>query len=364
MANADFLVTWPGLSSSPSTTPPWTLSHRRSSGEVMPTVASTSNATGTSSFFTFLPALSTSDPTSAFTAVSYIRLLTMPSNYPTTATANAITRGPTSFIYASSTVAPTGKAEDAVLTQHNQAHSTTSLDLSTPIALASSNQTDLGAPVATPDAAAGRTTRDKYLIAHGLRRGKAVIGTLGVLFFSPIAILIARYFRGSTWFPAHAAFNILAAILIVTAFGIGYVQTGFPHFQDTHTQVGLSLLVLVLVQVVFGALAHRTKSEANPDARFPTLSGKSPIRLGHMLMGLAILGLGLAQVYLGMEEYPANSDGMETVARGVFIVYYVLVAIISVMYIGGWVKEFFGGNRGASSDNEKSRLRAGGDSPL
>ncbi|KAK4704510.1 hypothetical protein P7C70_g1704, partial [Phenoliferia sp. Uapishka_3] len=188
--------------------------------------------------------------------------------------------------------------------------------------------------------------RDKYLIAHGSTHPfSAVIGTTGVLFFIPAAILVARYLRRHTWFPIHAALNALGAACIVVAFGIGYYETGSPHFQDTHTKVGLALLILVLVQVVLGSVAKATKSDPNNHSRLPTLSRKSPIRLVHIVVGLATLGLGLAQPWLGFHEYPGNSDGGQSVARGVFIVYYILIALIAFLYLMGWVKEAMGRNR-------------------
>ncbi|KAK4703774.1 hypothetical protein P7C70_g2437, partial [Phenoliferia sp. Uapishka_3] len=348
MANADFLVTWPNVATGVSTTTPWTLSHRNSPGEVMPVVASTASATETPAFFTFLPALSTSDAGSSFTVVSYIRLLSMPSGYPTTASANAITRGSMNFIYASSTVKPDNNAENAQLTQHDQSHAKTSLDLSIPITLSAATATGSSAAGASSTGGAApagiitkvpsRSTRDMYLIAH------AVIGTLGLLLFTPAAILLSRFLRSSTWFPAHAALNGLAAVLVVIAFALGTSQA-FINFKDTHTKVGLALLILILIQVVFGALAHRIHIVPNPNARFPTLSGKGPIRLGHIVMGLAILGLGFAQIHLGFDEYPLKSDGGQDVPHGVYIVFYIIIALVAASYLGGWVREFLGGNK-------------------
>ncbi|KAL8276339.1 hypothetical protein RQP46_011264 [Phenoliferia psychrophenolica] len=305
----------------------------------MPVLASTVAATSTNSFYTFLPAISTSDASSSYTVVSYLRLLAMPSGYVTTSAMKTIARGPQSFIYASSTIKPDSTAENAVLTQHNQAHSSFSLDLSTAITLDatsnSSTSTSSGDAIAT--ASVSRSKRDMYLIAH------ATVGSLGLLLFSPMAILIARLFRGSTWFPAHAALNLLAAALVVTAFALGYTQV---H------RIGIALLVLILVQVVFGAFAHRTKASPHPSSRLPTLSGKSPVRLVHIVLGVTILGLGLYQVHEGLEEYPDNSDGGETVPRGVFIVYYILISIIAASYLAGWIKEFLGKNQPAGMEGK------------
>lgn len=119
MPNADFLVTWPNLETAGASSA-WTLSHRDTPAQVMPVAASTSSGTTTSDFFTYLPALSTTDGTSPFTLVSYLRPLSFPSNYVSTAVTTSITRGVNSFIYASSTVKPANTAETATLTQHDQ----------------------------------------------------------------------------------------------------------------------------------------------------------------------------------------------------------------------------------------------------
>lgn len=117
MQNADILVAWP-------TAAGWTLSHRQSpSGENMPVVASTVAATSTSAFYTYLPELSTIDAASSFTAVTYLRFLAAPADYPSTSTFTSLTKASTRFIYASSSIKPDGDAEDAVLTQHNQVRS-------------------------------------------------------------------------------------------------------------------------------------------------------------------------------------------------------------------------------------------------
>lgn len=122
MANADFLITWPNpaTATGPSSTP-WTISHRQSpGGENQPVIASTAATTSTNNFFTYLPALSSTDPASPYTVVSYLRLLSMPADYPTTSSFKSITRGKNSFIYASSTFQPQNAAENAILTQHDQ----------------------------------------------------------------------------------------------------------------------------------------------------------------------------------------------------------------------------------------------------
>ncbi|KAL8292516.1 hypothetical protein RQP46_001128 [Phenoliferia psychrophenolica] len=347
MMNADFLVTWPNLAAGATPATPFTLSHRNSPGEIMPVVA---EAGATLNHFTLLPQLSSLDASSSFTAVSYIRLLAMPSGYVTTSTMKTIARGPQSFIYASSTVKPEGTAEDAVLTQHDQAHGPTMLDLSVPITLAAAGTSSSAPATGVTSSKPPRAKRDMYLIAH------AVVGTLGLLLFSPAAILVARLLRGSTWFPAHAALNLLAAVLVIAGFALGYTNNLGPHFHDTHTKCGLALLILVLLQVLLGSVAHRVKASPSPTARFPTLSGKSPVRLVHIVLGIAIIALGFFQIHEGFEEYPLYSTGGESVPMGAYIVYYILIALIAAAYLAGWIKEGLGMNAPAHSGSNVEKV--------
>jgi hypothetical protein len=97
-----------------------TLSHRLANGENMPMLAGTTPQTATANYYTFLPALSTLDPASTITVVSYLRLLTMPDSYPNPSAFKSISRAKTQFMYASSTSPPGSNQENAILTQHDQ----------------------------------------------------------------------------------------------------------------------------------------------------------------------------------------------------------------------------------------------------
>lgn len=117
------MVVWPAQVGFDGTAPtnPWTLSHRNpTGGEAQPVLAGPADsATATEEFYTFLPHLS-SNTTDSYTAVSWIRPLMMPANYPGKSPNINLARVATEFIYASSSVPPGNPAQNAVLTQHNQ----------------------------------------------------------------------------------------------------------------------------------------------------------------------------------------------------------------------------------------------------
>lgn len=114
-----------------------------------------------------------------------------------------------------------------------------------------------------------------------------------LLFFSPLAILTARYFRHLPWFRIHASIQFSAYMLVVTAVAISMSHVE-EHFANNHSILGIVIFIALSVQVVLGATAHRSpqyKKSAQPkDSDEPTVfesaTGKPAIRLGHIVFGL------------------------------------------------------------------------------
>lgn len=122
MADGDILVAWPSFGPGKPIDPlnAWTLSHRQAPGHTPPMVTSPDPALSTNTFFTVIPALTTTDPASPFTVLTFVRLLKEADNYPSTSPHKEIMRDPTSFIYASSSHRPPSAAQDAPLAKHDQ----------------------------------------------------------------------------------------------------------------------------------------------------------------------------------------------------------------------------------------------------
>ncbi|KAK4704668.1 hypothetical protein P7C70_g1538, partial [Phenoliferia sp. Uapishka_3] len=366
MVDADLIVMWPTFTGSPATDPAtsWVLSHRNAPGHVMPTVASADASLATSNFYTLLPALSTTDPSSAFTAVSFVRLLEMPSNYPSTSPHKSITQTSTSVCYASSSDRPPTTTQDATITQHNQGHAAIMMDLSTKANLvpgvspvASSGGDDGGGPAekpswsseawpdikGLPQSKLALTRRDKFLAAH------AAIASIALLFFSPLAILTARYFRHLPWFRIHASIQFLSYMLVFVAFVIAAnnVQGG-QHFKNNHTILGFIIFIAMTIQLALGATAHRApqyKNSAKPKLAsdptvFESVTGKPMIRLGHIAFGLFITIVGWAQIRLGLEIWVEYSDSGRQVPLAVLIIFWALVGLESAeVFLGRFLKE-------------------------
>ncbi|KAK4698495.1 hypothetical protein P7C70_g7780, partial [Phenoliferia sp. Uapishka_3] len=355
MVDADLLVMWPTFITAAATDPmtSWVLSHRNAPGHVMPSPASADPKLDTANFFTLVPALTTTDPGSAFTSVSFVRLLAMPSNYPSTSPHKDITPASTSICYASSSNRPATNTEDATITQHNQAHSPMLMDLSvkanaapgaSPTAAGSATGTaDGGAASASTSAKPGFSRRDKFLAAH------AAIASIALLFFSPLAILTARYLRRLPWFKIHASVQFSAYFLVVIAFSIALanVKDG-QHFQNSHAYLGVAIFLLLNIQMGIGVAAHQSpryknastlQNPADPTV-FEAVTGKPWIRLGHITLGLIVTILGWAQIRLGLEIWVEYSDSGRQVPMVIIILFWALIVVESAeVFLGRFLKE-------------------------
>jgi cytochrome b561 len=176
------------------------------------------------------------------------------------------------------------------------------------------------------------------------------LASVATLITAPAAILIGRYFRSrSWWFKAHLTLQTLTAILVITGITISLVAVNHngngtqlvgPH-KDPHHDLGLSVLILFLVQFTLGVVAHYTHSAAHgKDSVFPTLmTPKSPLRHIHVVFGIIITALLYAGVKTGMDEWDNVADNATLVPKGIRVAYWVLFGLAVVAYFFGWILE-------------------------
>jgi len=157
---------------------------------------------------------------------------------------------------------------------------------------------------------------DRIVIAH------AVFGYLTFLIVLPAGILLARLGRHLTyWLRAHyilQSFLALPMTLITFALGctaVSEVRSG--SFNASHKIIGLTLSLLLLVQILLGLLSHQ------PD---PALWNYV-----HILVGLSIIVLGYAEVQTGLNLFRA-SFGRYT-PQVVEYVVWLLIALESTVYL-------------------------------
>lgn len=98
----------------------------------------------------------------------------------------------------------------------------------------------------------------------------------------------------SRWFTAHWIIQlIISGPVIFAGWSMGYntsEQLQLGHFVDPHQKMGLTLLILYVVQVVIGALIHFVKMPSFFRGRRP------PQNYFHVFLGLVIFILAESQV--------------------------------------------------------------------
>lgn len=166
----------------------------------------------------------------------------------------------------------------------------------------------------------------------------AAIGSIALLFLSPMAILIARYCRrlNIPWFKIHATIQVCAFLMILTAFTLAAAVAGGPHFANSHSRLSLIIFALLLCQLAIGVTAHRSPAYHNQAAQsddnsiaLASIKGKPLIRICHIALGLGITILGWAQIRLGLEEWVQGSDSGRNVPPVVVIIFWILIGVES-----------------------------------
>ncbi|GHJ90329.1 hypothetical protein NliqN6_6731 [Naganishia liquefaciens] len=184
----------------------------------------------------------------------------------------------------------------------------------------------------------------------------ASIGSAATMVIFPLGVLGARGLRVITarWWWAHGqradtqsrnpAKTLTAALqgifglgCIVAAFVLGVilVDSG-DNFTEGHRRTGLVLLILVVVQAIFGImlkLASKTRIQ-DPD-RVPSIKGHPLQNFLHIFNGLAILGLGFYQTWSGFSLIEQGSNGSLRTPLVVYVLWGVIVGVVTALYLAG-----------------------------
>lgn len=307
MSGSKMVIVW---SNSDGT---FTLSQRTGSGHVLPTVDSNPSSVATKLD-------SGSDVTGSTPKFAF----TMPVSG---------TLGTENIIWAFGTTNPGSSSASASFSEHYDMGSS-SLDLSGSTTTSSgSNPYSTGGSGSNNSGnnsggTSSLTSTDRMVIAHG------IICILGFLFFLPLGSLVARYFRASTstWFKAHQTIqSLLAGPLVIVGFSLGIAVVasgGGPHFDSSHTRLGLALFVLYLIQVLLGNIIHRFKSKS-------ALRRRPVQNYIHVVLGIFIIGLSFYQVHTGYEDEYPDATGQEPLPKAADIIFYVWLVLIPVLYLAG-----------------------------
>lgn len=244
------------------------------------------------------------------------------------------TVGTQNIIWAFGDTNPGSSSPDASFDQHwDQGQS--SLDLSKSLGTSTSS-TSAPSPSSTEgsenDNNGGTslplTYTDRLIIAHG------ILCVMGFLFFLPLGSLVARYLRTSTntWFKAHQAIQfLLAGPIIAVGWSLGIaavVSGGGPHFDNTHTRLGLVLLILYVVQANIGNIIHRFKPKS-------ALRRRPAQNYFHVFLGIIIIGASFYQVHTGYKDEFPEATGQDPLPKSVDIIFYVWTLLVPLLYFGG-----------------------------
>lgn len=268
MPDTPIVVTWPNDDGS------ITLSQRQAPAHIMPTVVENPDQTATLEWDNSI--LATNSTSIAFT-------LPLP-----TSSLNSVP-----LIWAYSSQRPSSSAVDAALVQHDNM-GTFTIDLTQPMNALPTGTAAITTVVGTSTQVVGPTPTgrpsnsgnagpDIVLSASQKKiRTHGILMSVGFLVLLPLGVFIARFSRTipslkNRWFTAHWFVQfVLSGPIIFAGWALGHQFAGDVHYQDNHTRAGLALLILYLVQLVWGTIIHFFKPARKPLPPLTTTAIPSP----------------------------------------------------------------------------------------
>lgn len=136
-----------------------------------------------------------------------------------------------------------------------------------------------------------------------LRRNHGVVMFLTWGVVTPVAILIARYFKhiGHLWYQLHMGLQMATLVLHLTGFALAVrAAEGTTHFGGLHQVVGLMATLALFAQIALGFLANRMFSPGRD--KVPVW----PDRV-HWWLGRVLLGGTAFNIFLGLALYKADA---------------------------------------------------------
>jgi len=167
-------------------------------------------------------------------------------------------------------------------------------------------------------------------------RNHALLCSIGFLILLPLGALVPRYTRTLRykWFHAHWPIQFLiAGPIIFAGCALGHQTTSMletGHFQDPHQKIGLSLLILYVVQLSIGVFVHFFK--------LPELfrGYRPPHSYFHVFLGLTIIILAQYQVHYGLYiEWDIGTGGLHQVPDSAKHAWLALVVVFWALYALG-----------------------------
>ncbi|WYZ40101.1 hypothetical protein EsH8_IV_000442 [Colletotrichum jinshuiense] len=146
------------------------------------------------------------------------------------------------------------------------------------------------------------------VLAHG------VMAAIIFLLIVPVSVFTARFYTAKPGYaiPYHAQLNILAALMLVAVFTLGWFSVGPERsWTNPHHAIGLAIFVMFLLQIIGGRLVRHIR-------------GRSLRKMIHRWSGRLIALLGVIQVPLGLTLYGSP--------KWTFIIYSLWMAFLLLVY--------------------------------
>lgn len=157
------------------------------------------------------------------------------------------------------------------------------------------------------------------LIAHG------VLASLAFVILFPagaIAIRLAS-FPGVVWL--HAAFQIVAYLVYIAAFGLGvYIASGMGMLDHHHPIIGIFVFIAMILQPVFGFLHH---------ALYKKYQSRTLWSYVHIWLGRIAITLGIINGGLGLQW----ADTMNMSSKKGIIAYAVIAVVVWLAWVAASV---------------------------
>ena len=154
--------------------------------------------------------------------------------------------------------------------------------------------------------------------------GSLMLFAFGFMF--TMAIFVARYLKGhSWWFPLHWGLVLTATAMITAAFIIIAIEVGSEQFAMAHGRLGLATVIMTYLTVFLGVYCHFSW---NPDRKGPPIW---PDQV-HWWAGRITLVMAYVNIVLGtvMPDFPL-SFATSWISGFVFL-YFLLVFCACLLY--------------------------------
>lgn len=170
-----------------------------------------------------------------------------------------------------------------------------------------------------------------------LLKSHAIFMSLAWVFFAPVGIIVARYWRDdwpekkacgtAIWFQAHRVLQSFTVIFTLLGIFCVFAYSGIYDTQDTapaviwqaHPIIGLLVMCIIIVQPIMAVLRPAKDSRWRPY-----------FKLSHMLLGRLACILAIFNIFVGLAMYQSSwvSYDWWNAVLGAFVIFHIVMEVI------------------------------------